>query len=214
MIKGVIFDMDGVLLDSEQLTAEASVMMFREKGFEVKENDFYQFLGMGERGYLGGVAQMYNIPFELDKDRIRTYTIYSEIVKGKLFPLAGVSAFFKKCRDKKLKIAVGTSADKMKMQINLDAIGFPESFFDATVNGRDVSKNKPDPEIFLKAAEKLGLKPQECLVVEDAITGVAAAKTAGCKCLGLLSYFSAKELSKADWIAKSLKEAPEEVLNW
>jgi sugar-phosphatase len=100
------------------------------------------------------------------------------------------------------------------METNLREIGLPESVFDATVNGLEVERKKPDPEVFLKAAEKLGLRPEECLVVEDAVNGVAAGKAAGAKVLGLMTSFSAEELSQADWIVKDLSSVPPNVLDW
>jgi beta-phosphoglucomutase len=84
MIKGVLFDMDGVLLDSEEYIARAGVEMFREKGLVVSSDDFVPFTGMGEDRYLGGVAGKYGFPFDVVRDKARTYEIYKEIVRGRL----------------------------------------------------------------------------------------------------------------------------------
>lgn len=205
-LKGILFDMDGVLVDSEKYICEAAIRMFSEHCVYVEPEDFLPFVGSGENRYLGGVAQKYNFPFELETDKARTYEIYADLVKGKLKPLNGVLSFIAECRAQGLKLAVATSADKVKMEINLREIGIPAETFDATINGLEVENKKPDPEIFVKAAAKLGLKPDECLVVEDAVNGVKAAKAAGCKCLGLTTSFSPDELSEADWIAKDLGE--------
>jgi beta-phosphoglucomutase-like phosphatase (HAD superfamily) len=86
--------------------------------------------------------------------------------------------------------------------------------FDAVVNGLDVEHKKPSPDIYIMAAGLLGLNPTECLVIEDAVNGVAAAKSAGAKCLGITTSFSEDELSAADWFAENLAEAGEEVFNW
>lgn len=213
-IKAVLFDMDGVLLDSEEYITLAGIEMFKEKGVIVQYDDFKEFTGMGEDRFLGGVAEKYGIPFEGKKDKSRAYEIYGEIVRGKLRPLPGVTDFIFKCKDRKLKIAVATSADKIKMQINLTEIGFSESIFDATINGLEVIHKKPHPEIFIKAAEKLSVPSSNCLVVEDALSGMKAAKSAGCKCLVLTTSFAAKDFTEADWIAKDLSEAPIECLTW
>ena len=100
MIQGVLFDMDGVLLDSEEYITRAGIMMFREKGFDVHESDFKPFTGMGENRFLGGVAEKYRISFDLEKDKARAYAIYEEITRGKLVPLKGVREFIEKCRQK------------------------------------------------------------------------------------------------------------------
>jgi HAD superfamily hydrolase (TIGR01509 family) len=214
MIEAVLFDMDGVLLESEQFINRAGVMMFREKGFEVDPNDFLEFTGMGEDKYLGGTAEKNNIPFNLEKDKARTYEIYANLVKGNIVPLPGTVEFIEKCKAKGLKIAVATSADRVKMEINLKEIHLPIETFDATVNGQEIEKKKPSPDIFLKAAERLGAAPVNCLVVEDAVSGVEAGKAAGARVLALTTTFSAGELFEADWIAENLLTAPMEVLEW
>ena len=214
MIKAVLFDMDGVLVDSEQYISQAGVEMFKEKGYDVKPEDFTPFTGMGENRFLGGVAEKYGIPFDVEKDKARAYAIYGELVKGKLEALEGVHEFILKCRGKNLKMAVATSADEVKMKINLRETGLKEDSFDALVNGLDVEKRKPDPAIYLKAAKLVGVEPSACLVVEDAVSGVKSAKAAGCRCLALTTSFSADELDGADWIASNLGTAPEECLNW
>ncbi|MFW5820687.1 MAG: HAD family hydrolase, partial [Bacteroidota bacterium] len=176
--------------------------------------DFKEFTGMGENRFLGGVAEKHGIPFDVEKDKARAYEIYADLIKGKLDPLPGVREFIGKCRQHKLKIAVATSADKIKMDLNLREIGFSESDFDATINGLDVEHKKPDPEIFIKAAERLGVNPENCLVAEDAVSGIEAAKRAGCKCLALTTSFSKEDFSQADWISNTLADAPEECLEW
>ncbi len=214
MIKGVLFDMDGVLVDSEEYICLAAIEMFRREGLEVRADDFLPFVGKGENMYLGGVAEKYGFSIDIDLAKKSTYSIYGEMVQGKLSPLPGVLSFIEKAKSKGLKLAVATSADRVKMEINLQNIGIAETIFDATVNGLDVERKKPFPDIFELAAKKIGLKPEECLVVEDAVSGVEAAKSAGAKCLGLMTSFTREELAKADWISNTLADAPEECLEW
>ena len=214
MIKGILFDMDGVLVDSEEYICKAAMMMFEEKGLTVMPEDFLPFVGAGENRYLGGVAEKYHFPIEIDEAKTRTYEIYGEIIKGNLQPLEGVIDFITTCKQKSLKIAVATSADEVKMKANLHEIGIPVETFDATVNGLMIKNKKPDPEIFITAANFLGLHPSECLVVEDAINGVEAGKRAGAKVLAVMSSFTREQLKEADWIVENLAEHPPEVLKW
>jgi len=209
MLKGIIFDMDGVLVDSEPFICEAAMRMFAERGVTVSAEDFIPFVGAGEDRYIGGVAEKHGIALDIDRDKARTYAIYAEIVRGRLEPLDGVHEFIAKARARGMKLALASSADRVKIEVNLREIGLPPETFDAVVSGLDVVNKKPDPEIFLTAGQMLGLSPDECLVVEDAVNGVAAAKTAGMRCLGLTTSFSAEELSAADWIAGTLADAPE-----
>jgi len=214
MLKGIIFDMDGVLVDSEPFICEAAIRMFAERGLNVKPEDFIPFVGAGENRYIGGVAEKYGFPIDIERDKARTYEIYGEIVKGRIEPLPGVHEFIAKARARGLKLALASSADRVKIDINLREIGIAPETFDAIVSGQDVIRKKPDPEIFLTAAKRLGLAPEECLVVEDAVNGVAAAKAAGMRCLALTTSFTKEDLAGADWFASNLAEAPEEALDW
>jgi len=214
MLKGILFDMDGVLLDSEKFITQAGILMFAEKGYKVLASDFKPFTGMGENRFLGGVAEKYGIPFDIEKDKARAYAIYEEITRGKLAPLKGVRDFIQRCKRKHLRLAVATSADEVKMRINLRETGLKEELFDTLVNGLEVVQKKPHPEIYLLAAARLGLDPANCLVVEDALSGMKAARAAGCKCLAITSSFSAKEFGQADWVVKHLGEAPEACISW
>jgi beta-phosphoglucomutase len=214
MIKGVLFDMDGVLVDSEKFISKASVMMFAEYGIKVFPDDFSPFAGMGENSYIGGVALKYGLNYDIEIMKGRTYEIYETITRGNLSALPGAREFIEKCRNRGLKLALATSADRIKMLINLHETGISLNLFDASVNGLDVERKKPFPDIYLKASEMIGLRPEECLVAEDAVSGIKAAKSAGCRCLGVTTSVDRKVLFEADWICKNLLDAPDEAINW
>lgn len=210
-ILGVIFDMDGVLCDSEPFICEAAIKMFKERHkLTVKAEDFIPFVGTGEDRYIGGTAEKYYCRLNMPADKNRTYEIYLEIIKGRLKPLAGVKNFISRCHDKKIKLAVATSADLVKLNGNLAEIGLPTVLFDALVCGNDIRRKKPDPEIFLLAADKLKLPPENCLVIEDAPSGLKAAKAAGMFALGITSSFDPASLKSAgaDWTAPDLANLP------
>ena len=197
-IAGVIFDMDGVLCDSEAFICEAACRMFAERhGVTAQPEDFVPFVGAGENRYLGGVADKHGVTLDLEPDKARTYAIYLEIIRGRLKPLPGVREFIAAARDRGLKLAVATSADRVKMDGNLRELGLPPETFDVCVNGLDVEHKKPHPAIFQLAAERLGLPAARCLVVEDAPNGIRAAKAAGSRCLGLTTSFPADQLRAA-----------------
>ena len=209
-VRGVIFDMDGVLCDSEPFICEAGCRMFAENhGVTVRPEDFIPFVGTGENRYLGGVAEAHGVSLELQRDKAKTYEIYLEIIRGRLRPLPGCRDFIAACRSRGLKLAVATSADKVKMLGNLRELDLPPETFDVCVNGLDATHKKPHPEIFMLAAERLALPADKCLVVEDAPNGVQAAKAAGASCLALTTSFEAETLRSAgaDRIAADLAEA-------
>lgn len=211
-IRAVLFDMDGVLCDSEPMLAQAAVRLFAERyGVKVSAEDFAPFVGTGEKRYLGGVAEEYGIGRRYDDDKDRLYAMYLEMIPGRLQPTPGAREFVFACRKAGLKTAVATSADRVKLDGALAAISLPPDDFDAIVTGTDITHPKPDPEIFLTAAKKLKLKPAQCLVVEDSPHGIAAARAAGCPCLALATTFKAKKMAadKPDWLAANLETATE-----
>jgi len=211
-LRGVIFDMDGVLVLSEPFIAAAAIAMFAEKGFEVGAEEFRPFIGAGEDRFIGGVAEARGIPIEPERDKARTYAIYLERIRGHLRPLPGVLEFVEKCAGRGLKLAVASGSDTIKVEANLREIDLAPSLFAAIVTGSEVKRKKPAPDIFLEACARLRLEPAECLVIEDAINGVRAATAAGTRCLALTTSFSAKDLREADWIAPDLAHVPPEAL--
>jgi HAD superfamily hydrolase (TIGR01509 family) len=214
VLRGIIFDMDGVLCDSEPFICEAACRMFAQNhGVTVQPEDFIPFVGAGENRYLGGVAAKHGVTLDLETDKARTYEIYLQIIRGRLGPLPGVREFIAECRRRGLKLAVATSADRVKMEGNLREIGLPADNFDVTVNGLEIERKKPAPDIFLLAARRLGLEAADCVVVEDAPNGIAAGKSAGARCLGLTTSFDEATLraAGADWVAPNLAHAPEAI---
>ena len=211
-IRAVLFDMDGVLCDSETMLAQAACRLFAERyGVTVQPHEFTPFVGTGEKRYLGGVAEQHGILQRRSDDKDRLYAMYLEMIPGRLQPTPGAVDFVKACRRRGLRTAVATSADRVKLDGALAAIALPPEEFDVVITGSDIAHPKPDPEIFLTAAARLGLPPAECLVVEDAEHGIAAARAAGCPCLALATTFSIERLrdSKPDWIVPTLADAAE-----
>src|SRR5512137_2718498 len=117
-IIAVIFDMDGVLTDSEPLINAAAVAMFKELGLAVKPEDFVPFVGTGENRYIGGVAEKYHFPIEIESAKRRTYEIYLQLVPT-LKAFAGACELVRQCRRAGLKMAVASSADRIKIAANL-----------------------------------------------------------------------------------------------
>lgn len=215
-LRGVIFDMDGVLVLSEPILAEAAIRMFAEQGVAVRHEEFRPFIGMGEDRYIGGVAEARGVPLDLPRAKARTYDLYLELIRGRLKALPGVVEFVAACRRRGLALAVASSADEIKVVGNLREIGLPPAMFDVVVNGCQVARKKPAPDIFLEACRRLGLEPATCLVIEDAVSGVAAAKAAGARCLTVTTSFPSEALAAAgaDWIVPNLADAPPGVLAW
>jgi beta-phosphoglucomutase len=184
----VIFDMDGVLCDSEPFIAAAAAEALRRRyGITVAREDFLPFVGSGEDRFIGGAAERHGVTADIAIDKPLTYEIYLELIRGSLQPINGVLEFLAQARAAGLRLAVATGSDRPKLDGNLAAIGISEATFDVVVSAEQVTRKKPDPEAFLLAVERLGLPATRCLVVEDARNGVIAARAAGCAVLGITS---------------------------
>ena len=205
-IKAVIFDMDGVLTNSEPLINAAAVAMFRERGVNVQPNDFTPFIGTGENRYLGGVAEKYHCTFDVAAAKHRTYEIYLEMVADHLHAFPGAQELVRACRAAGLKVALASSADRIKIDANLDQSGLPPPAWDAIVCAEDVVHKKPAPDVFLAAARRLGLRSDECVVVEDAVNGIQAAKAAGMRCVAVAQSFPAAQLAQADLVCERIAD--------
>ena len=215
-LRALIFDMDGVLVFSEPLLAEASMKIFADRGYTVDRADFKPFTGMGEARFMGGVAERHGIPFDPVADKELLYQVFLEMMPGRLAPLPGVPDFILECKKKGLKVALASSADDVKVFPILKQIGIEPSEFDAIVTGSMVAHKKPAPDVFLEAVRRLGVPASNCLVVEDAVAGIEAALAAGCRALGLTTAFAGEVLlaAGADWVAQDLTDVPDEALAW
>jgi HAD superfamily hydrolase (TIGR01509 family) len=202
-IRAVIFDMDGVLTDSEPLINAAAVEFFRELGVAVRPDDFLPFVGTGEDRYLGGVAELYGVTLPPQAKR-RTYEIYLDLVPRRLRAFPGAVELVRTCRTAGLMVAVASSADRIKIDANLRQIGVPPDSWDAVVSAEDAARKKPAPDLFLAAARRLSVEPAECVVIEDAVNGVRAAKAAAMRCVAVAQTFPAAKLAEADLVKESV----------
>lgn len=205
----VLFDMDGVLCDSESLSREAGVSTLKKvHGIDVQPEDFSQFTGMGEGAFLGGVARLYGVP-DVDEEKLKG-VFFEQYINGgfvldlRSFP--GALQLVKRVGGMGMKTAVASAADRVKVNANLEAIGMLgtqgetgaiDSVFDFIASSELISKKKPDPEIFLTAARGLNVPPERCVVIEDAVAGVQAAKAAGMRCVAVATSLPFEELVEA-----------------
>jgi HAD superfamily hydrolase (TIGR01509 family) len=205
-LTAVIFDMDGVLTDSEPLINAAAIAMFKERGLVVQPEDFHPFIGTGELRYLGGVAEKYGFPLDLQEAKRRTYEIYLQLVPAQLRAFPGAVELVHRCRAAGLRTAVASSADRIKIEANLRQIGLPPATWDAVVSAEDAVHKKPAPDLFLAAARRLQAPPAQCVVIEDALSGIQAAHAAGMRCVAVASSYPAEQLQAADLVRHSIAE--------
>ncbi len=191
--EAIIFDMDGVLLDTEEAMIKASIEGFKDYGVTVCKEDFVPFFGTGSVKYFGGVAEKYGLSYSPELAAYM-YNKYLEMAKDEVVIFPGVAGKIQELHQQGFKIAVASSAAGIKVYANLDFAGINRDWVDFVITEDDITKNKPDPEIFLKAAQGVGVEPSKCLVCEDSFSGVKAAVDAGMKCAGIRGTYPDEKL--------------------
>jgi len=208
MIKAVIFDMDGVLTDSEVLKAESWKRILEE--FGVKEGDKWYIKNMGNPGIelSKQATKEFNLLIDYKTFFKKNREIYLQILnKEGTIPIKEAINFLKSLPKEKLKIGLASSEYEKIIKQHLNSIKILHLFNAITSGADETEKGKPNPEIYLITAKKLGIKPKECIVIEDSSPGIEAAKRAGMKCIAYKNPNSGnQDLSKADFIVNSLLE--------
>lgn len=191
MIKGLLFDMDGVLVDNLDVHKHAFRLFFSRYGVDKSIEELSRMFGKGNDDIMREL-----MPAEVvERVGLRELgyekeAIYREIYAPTIAPTRGLTEFLSECRRRGLKCAVGSSGCMANVDFVLDGCGIRDSF-EAVVAGDRVRRCKPDPEIYLTAAAALGLAPAECIVFEDAEAGIVAGKRAGMKVVALSTTFPA-----------------------
>ncbi|MHC4635924.1 MAG: HAD family hydrolase [Planctomycetota bacterium] len=209
---GLIFDVDGVIADTEQVNARASIKVFEDlfglKG--VVRSDFEAGLGRGAAEYVKAAARVHGR--ELSAEQVVKATelrqkYFLDILDHEALPAFGgvleLIGKAMKSEDFSLGIATSSTPEKSRAVLNSAKIPLEQMVY---VTGDDVKNKKPDPELFLIAAARMGIEPGNCVVIEDAPNGVAAAKNAGAKCIAVTNSVPASMLADADLICPSLEE--------
>jgi HAD superfamily hydrolase (TIGR01509 family) len=205
----IIFDVDGVVADTEVLNARASVMMFEELyDTQVQPEDFREFVGTGDERYVEGVAEKYDVEIDTEEAVERRKKNFFKLQEREPLPaMDGVHEIVETARvAADVKLAIATSGNRDKQFPVIEGAGLELDWFDVVVTGDDVTRKKPDPQIYEITAEKLDLPPGRCVVLEDAPAGVASAKAAGAVCIAVTSSVDAAKLRDADLVVDSLAE--------
>lgn len=201
--RGVIFDLDGVLVDTGWAHKQSWYDLAEKEGFSMTDEFFYSTFGMQNYQIIPMLLGQ-NAPSE-KVSRLSEWKEqrYREIIAEKLAPAEGAKSLLIDLKKESFLLAVGSSAPLANLELVLERTDLKD-YFDAYVTGQDVTNGKPAPDTFLKAAEKLSLDPDSCVVVEDAVQGVEAGKAAGMPVVAVTTTRSRAELYKADIIVDSL----------
>jgi beta-phosphoglucomutase len=204
-LMGVIFDLDGVLIDSGWAHMQAWCDLAEREGFRMSDEFFTVTFGMQNYQILPMLAGHDLSSEEIDRLADWKEQRYRNLIGAKLVLPPGGARLLDELKDAGFRLAIGTSAPKANLDLILERLRL-HHYFDALVTKEDVTNGKPAPDTFLKAAQKLALPPHYCVVVEDAVQGVEAGKAAGMRVIALTTTRDRADLSRADMIAESLGE--------
>jgi beta-phosphoglucomutase len=201
---GVIFDMDGVLVDTGWAHRQAWHDLARKEGLDISDEFFRQTFGMQNAAILPmlrpGISKE-----ELERLSDWKEQRYRDLMKEHLELAPGAEALLLDLKRHGFRLAIGSSAPPENLNIFWDRLSLAE-WFEARVTKEEITRSKPAPETFLKAAEKLGLAPACCAVVEDAVPGVQAAKAAGMPVVAITTTRQREDLAQADRVIEDLSE--------
>jgi beta-phosphoglucomutase len=205
LCKAVIFDMDGTLIDSTKADFLAWQKLFSFYGKSLTYKEYVPLLGIKSAQVVKEFLPLKNDE-EIQMALTRKLVFFHEyIAENGIYPVPYADVFLKQIKQLDIPVALATSSRKAKMEMVMTKVGLV-TLFDAIVTGGDVKNGKPAPDIFIKAAEKLGVRPQDCIVFEDASNGVKAAKNAFMKCVALSSTQPPEALQEADLIIDTFKD--------
>ncbi len=207
-LKAVIFDMDGVIVDSGDCHYEAWRQVFEKRGIIFGRDDFNRVFGLRKdaiiKEFIANPSDSELKAVSKEEDEL-----FRKLAGSRVFALPGAKNLMEDLKESGFKIALGSSGTEENVRFILKTLKI-EQFFDAVTYGLEVKESKPSPELFLLAAKKLGLPPENCIVIEDAIVGIIAAKRGGMRAVAITTTNSKEAFEKAelkpDLIIDSLEE--------
>lgn len=201
-----VFDWDGVILDSSAAHEWAWERLAAEEGRVLFPGFFLRSFGMKNDRVIRELLAWTQDPAEIERLSSRKEELFREEIRHRpVQPLPGVRAFLESLRRAGVPCGVGSSTPRANIECVLDPLGL-RGFFRVIVTGEDVQRGKPDPEVFLRVAERLGIAPARCVVFEDAPVGIEAARRAGMKVVGVAGTHPAERLSNCDRVVRRLDE--------
>lgn len=208
-MKAVIFDMDGVIIDSEPIHYHCSNTLLKDHGVVLEKEKYDSYIGGSCVTMWKDVIELHQLPMTVEEILKTEYGIFLDYLskgKGKIQPIKGIPGLIDQLKEEGMTMALASSSALDNINTVLDLFELQHAFTHK-VSGMTLKRTKPDPEIFLITADKLGVEPKDCVVIEDSSNGVKAAKAAGMKCIGYQNpECGYQDLSLADVIVKSIED--------
>jgi len=205
-LKAVIWDMDGVLVDTGESHYQAWKQVLAEEGVFLSPVEFRRTFGMNNASILGMLLGDMANPSTLARIGDRKEALFRSFIRGKATPMPGVLRWLRYLQQRHIPQAVASGAPPENIEFLVDEMGI-RGYFKALVSS-DGMPGKPDPMVFLEAARSLGVPPQSCVVVEDGLPGLQAARGAGMRCIAVTTTHPASALLLADRVVESLEDLP------
>jgi beta-phosphoglucomutase family hydrolase len=203
---GAIFDWDGVVIDSSRHHEESWNRLAQEEKRALPEGHFLKGFGMKNEAIIPAILRWSEDESEIRRLSLRKEVLYRDIISERgLQPLPGVRAFLERLQAAGIPCVIGSSTHRLNITTSLDILGLG-AFFTAIVSAEDVRQGKPDPDVFLQAAARIGRSPSMCVVFEDAPMGIDAALAGGMKAVGVAGTHAMGTLVKAHKVVRRLDE--------
>jgi beta-phosphoglucomutase family hydrolase len=213
MLRGIIFDMNGVIVDDERIHQESWKQLCQKYGFQLSEDEFkYKVFGHTEADTFTYLFKQQFTLKELDKLSAERVEIVINIIKPKLAFVDGLLHLLQDLRAHKVPIAIATNSRRPYTNFIIDNLKIRE-FFKFIVTAEEIDKGKPDPEIYLRAAKGLSIDPKNCIAIEDSLSGIKSAQAAGMKVIAISTTHTTEELGMADEIINSFDDISFEKLD-
>lgn len=205
-MRGAIFDWDGVIINSAAQHEISWDRLAKECGKTLPENHFKRGFGMKNEVIIPELLGWTTAPVEIRILSLRKEAIYREVVLEQgMSALPGVELWLRALHDEGIPCVIASSTHRENITTTLEMLGL-ERFFADIVTAEDVTRGKPDPEVFLTAAKRIGIEPEHAVVFEDALVGIAAAKAAGMRVVAVATTEPKEKLTHADWVVDQLDE--------
>jgi beta-phosphoglucomutase len=202
---GVLFDNDGVIVDTAEGHFRSFQKLGEDVGYAISYEVFASLFGRHNRDIFP-ILIGHDLPAdEIEDLSNRKEAIFRDIIRGNIVPLPGVPELLRGLREAGIHVAMGTSTPRENVELILGSLNLMR-YFEVIVAAEDVTRGKPDPQVYLLGAQRLGLEPVRCVVVEDAVAGVQAALNGGMKALGVTTNHPRAALAHAHRVVDSLAE--------
>ncbi|MGD9117811.1 MAG: HAD family phosphatase [Dehalococcoidia bacterium] len=204
-LTAVIWDMDGVLADTAPYHFLAWRETFAKRGIDFTKEDFERGFGIRNDAIIRNIMGEKTADTEIETIAKEKEATFRRLIGQDIKPLPGVLELLSQLNDQGIRMAIASSTVIENIHLITGSLGI-ENYFEAIITGHDVTEGKPSPQVFLVAAQRLGADPKNCVVFEDAVAGVKAAKSAGMHCVAITSSNPREKLAEADLVVDSLAE--------